>query len=389
MAIFSPGKFFVSLVRPEHHVIATETRNDLIGDHRGEVAGYRGLYNFRHHFWVTERSRVYGPKPNMTLNLYQDLASDLDRAACARADHALLRKLLEGPTSDAYTRVFTAVKCFNAANDSANEELAAIVYLAVAFETLLRVPSDQKSERLIDAISMLLGRIPRLDVWARQFYDARSRILHEGNADQLRFVAADSPEGRGGLIYQSLLSYGRQVFQLCLGAVLVGIDLAERSGLAETLITNQERFQRICKVLDDSTVDPAENLRRIAAMVSSASQYRYVGEPGLQMEPMIGAARLAAKALLQVPFEMTPQLAQSLEQFVTAQRTADHVLQLGALKSVNSHLKQGSKGASGSAEAAGLELLTLVWHYVGLHYEWTVQRAATQPEIDQPVGKSS
>ena len=54
---------------------------------------------------------------------------------------------------------------------------------------------------------------------------------------------------------------------------------------------DQERFQKICKILGDSTIEPGEGLRRIAAMVSAASQYRYVGEPGLQIEPMIGVAR--------------------------------------------------------------------------------------------------
>ena len=59
--------------------------------------------------------------------------------------------------------------------------------------------------------------MPRLDIWARQFYDTRSQIVHEGYAQQLRFVATDSRKVSEGPLYQSLLSYGRQVFQLCLG----------------------------------------------------------------------------------------------------------------------------------------------------------------------------
>ena len=375
MAIFSPSRFFPALARPEHNVIATEDRPNLIADDRGEVLGYRGLYNFRHHFWVAERSRLYGPKPNMVLNIAQDLATDLDRASCARPDYGLLRRLLAGPVNDAYIRVFTAVQSFNAANDAANEEPAAIVYLSVAFEALLRVPSDHKSDRLIDAISMLLGRIPRLDIWARQFYDVRSRILHEGTADQLRFVATDSPQAHGGLVYQSLLSYGRRVFQLCLGAILVGIDLAEGANLAEQLVTNEERFEKICKILGESGVDPSESLRLIGPIVQAASQYRYVGEPGLRIEPMIGAASLTSKALLQTSPKMTPQAVQALEQLAAAQRTSDHIPQLTALKNVDTQLKQSSFGGDQPAETAGVDLLHLVWQYVGLHYEWIVRKS--------------
>jgi hypothetical protein len=52
--------------------------------------------------------------------------------------------------------------------------------LAVAFETLLRLPEFSKTDRLVDAISLLLGRTERLDEWAEQFYAARSQVVHEG-----------------------------------------------------------------------------------------------------------------------------------------------------------------------------------------------------------------
>ena len=56
----------------------------------------------------------------------------------------------------------------------------ALLNLAVAFEALLRLPDSSKTERLVDAITLLLGRTERLDDWAQQFYAARSRVAHEG-----------------------------------------------------------------------------------------------------------------------------------------------------------------------------------------------------------------
>jgi hypothetical protein len=376
LLIFAPGDVPLALVRPDYNVITTEAEA-LQADSRGHVPGYQGLYNFRHHFWVAHGSRVYGPKPHMTLNISQNLAVDLDSASSARPDYHLLRKLLERRAGDTKTRVFSAVRSFNAANDEANEEPTAIVHLAVAFEALLRVPADQKTDRLVDAISMLLGRIPRLDIWARQFYKARSRILHEGSTDDLRFQATDAVGSKAGQLYQSLLSYGRRVFQLCLGAVLIGADLAERANLSETLVTNQERFESICKVLRECADKPSEALTQIAPIVRSASQYRYVNEPGLRVESMIAAAKLMGKAFLEMPVEMTPDIIQSLRDFVETKPSPKHLVELKALKSVNSHLERWS--TSGGPETAGIELMRLVWQYLGLHYEWMVRAENVKP----------
>lgn len=141
MAIFTPSRVSVHLVRPDFHVDAVEPISDLVVDHRGEVEGYAGLYNFRHHFWVTKSSRLYGPKPHLTLNHAQDLRFDLDRAAATRVDYRLLSELLRKPDTQTSSRIFTAVRWFNAANNEANDHAAAIVNLSIAFEALLSLPS--------------------------------------------------------------------------------------------------------------------------------------------------------------------------------------------------------------------------------------------------------
>jgi hypothetical protein len=41
--------------------------------------------------------------------------------------------------------------------------------------------------------------------------------------------------------------YGRMIFQLCVGSVLFGTHLAQRSALHDKLTTNQERLELICK----------------------------------------------------------------------------------------------------------------------------------------------
>jgi hypothetical protein len=374
MVIFSPGRVPVSLVRPDFHVDVVEPTSDLGADNRWEVEGYAGLYNFRHHFWVAKGSRLYGPKPHLTLNHSQDLSSDLVYKAEARVDYRLLSELLRKPDTQTSSRIFTAVRWFNAANNEANDHAAAIVNLSIAFEALLSLPTDEKTDRLIDAISLLLGRIPRLDIWARQFYDTRSRIVHEGRAQQLRFVATDSRKVSEGPLYQSLLSYGRQVFQLCLGTLLVGAGLAEKAGLEEKLVTNQERFQKICKVLADKTTGTRERLERIAPIIAATHQYQYIPESGLQLEAMIGATRLAVKALLEDDEPISQELKEHLERLATAKRTDDHLQELDALRALDSVLTATPQLTQTSCGEVVRDLVKVVWSYVFMHYFWLKER---------------
>lgn len=296
--IFSPGDVSIYSVHPDSHVEAVGETRELTPNDFGEVPGYDGLYNFRNPFWVVAGSRVYGPKPHMTLNHSQDLSVDLARKSNMRADYWLLLDLLRRPETATSERIFTAVRWFNAANDGSSDEAAAVVSLAIAFEALLGLPASEKTDRMTDSIALLLGRVPRLEAWARQFYNARSQIVHEGQTQKLLFVATDSRKFAEGPTYQSLLSYGRQIFQLCLGALLVGAQLAEDAGLQEKLFTNEERLRRICKLLADEQVAARDRLTQAEPLVNTIEQYRWVSESGLKLETLIGAARLAAKTLL-------------------------------------------------------------------------------------------
>jgi hypothetical protein len=64
----------------------------------------------------------------------------------------------------------------------------AILSLAVAFEALLGLSKDAKTDRFVDAISLLLGRLTRLSIWAEQFYTVRSDVAHEGRTERLRLM---------------------------------------------------------------------------------------------------------------------------------------------------------------------------------------------------------
>lgn len=371
MAVFSPGRVFKSLVYPSFHVEEIQNPPKLVADNRGEINGYAGLYNFRHHFWVTKGSRLYGPKPRLTLNISQDLSLDIARAQKSRCDYRLLCELLRKPAIKTSKRVFTALQWFNTANSEANDSAAAIVDLSIAFEALMNLPSDQKSDRLTDAISLLLGRIPRLDIWAMQFYNARSQIVHEGGSQRLNFIATDSIKKSKGQQYQSLLSYGRQIFQLCLGTLLTGVELAEKSGLEEKFITNEERFQEICKILDNSEIGIHERLESILPIVTAIDQYRYISESNLKLETMIGATRLAAKALLENNEEISTELKENLSRLINAKRTSNHFKELDVLRKLESTFKEEILHTENVCIQSVQKLIETVWDYTSIYYFWT------------------
>jgi len=380
MVVFSPGRVFKSLVCPDFHVDEVQNSSNLVADNRGEINGYAGLYNFRHHFWVAKGSRLYGPKPDLTLNISQDLISDIARAEKSRCDYRLLCEFLRKPVTKTIARVFTALQWFNAANSDSNDPAAAIVDLSIAFEALMNLPEDQKTDRFTDAVSMLLGRIPRLDIWARQFYDARSQIVHEGSSQLLNFIATDSIKKRDGQQYQPFLSYGRQIFQLCLGTLLTGAELVEKLGLEEKFVTNEERFREICKILSNNEIKISERLERILPIVTAIDQYKYISESSLKLETMIGATRLAAKTLLEKNEEISNELKNHLSGLITAERTTDHFKELDALRKLGSAFKEKTSLTENVYRESVKKLIETVWHYVFMHYFWVKEHLSANAQ---------
>jgi hypothetical protein len=187
LAIFSPEPVSIFMVRPEHHVTAAGREAELKQDEWHRVAGYYGRYNFRNPLWVVKNSRLYPPVPHIVLNQSQDLTYDLSRCFESIRYHLLPTLLREGNGATA-ERVLKAIGWFNRANTLHGDDHSAILDLSVAFETLLALPTDAKTDRFKDAVSLLLGRVERLDTWAEQFYDARSDVAHEGETRRPHFA---------------------------------------------------------------------------------------------------------------------------------------------------------------------------------------------------------
>ncbi len=372
LVIFSPEPVSIFMVRPDHHVIATGAQEQLKQDEWHRVPGYYGRYNFLHPLWVVKNSRLYPPVPHIVLNQSQDLAYDL--GSCFQSQrYRLLPELLREKRTPAEERVLKAVRWFNRANSLHGDEHGAILDLSVAFETLLGLPRDSKTDRFVDAVSLLLGRVERLDSWAEQFYEVRSDVAHEGETKRLHFAPQRKKGQEDSVLYQPHLVYGRQIFQLCVGAILFGASLADDAGIAEKFVTNEERLRFICKTLDDEILPVSNRFKAIAQTVALIDNYRFVAERGLLIRTLVGAVQSAARALLISGEALDPVLKSHIEALANSLRCADSYEALDALRNLHD-LKTPPPADWDSPEAITRRLLDAVWHYTYMHYFWLAEQ---------------
>jgi hypothetical protein len=373
LVLFTPGRVSVFLTRPEHHTESIMPLSDPEPGPGHYVPGYNGLYNFRHSFWVEPGSRLYGPKPHMILNISQDLYVDFEHRMAGLPHHHLLLDLLEKPESPTSLRIFSALSWFNAANEAGLNYSQALLNLAIAFETLLRLPESAKTDRLVDAISLLLGRTERLDEWAQQFYKARSQVAHEGTLRDRYFYVSDNQKRQVSDVSGSLMLFGRQIFQLCVGTLLVGIDLTERADLREKFVGNNERYKQICQLLEGKAGTASDRLLSLAPTIRALERYRFVAS-GIDPGPQLAAARLAANALAECNQDLPEDLAEAISKCAASKRADGELQQLAVIEAANAAFEKQELSLLTPEARTVRDITNLVWMSLFERYFWLKNR---------------
>jgi hypothetical protein len=357
-----------------------------------EIDGYEGSLNNKSYFWVTGGSRIFPPCAHLWLNISQDLYLDFGlRIADSRCYRPVIEYFATAKkTDDLGERILTALAWHNRSIEIDIDESVALANLAIAFESLLGLrQGDELTERFKEAVSLLVGDIPRLDSWLTQFYKARSQIVHRGWSDSLMFVATDDPKKTRNSTeseYRSLASYGRQVFQVCVAAVLTGAKIAERLKLASLLVTNEQRLEKICKILRGNG-SPAERIRSASQEVFDVETYQFVTEKGLRVEHLIGAMKLMITAYLDSTPNESPELIKRMGEFASVD-ASDHYNALELLRGVRDSI--GSHGMSQSDPPRDLHcivasLVGSVWHYTLLYYLQLTEMKKQEAEKGQTL----
>jgi hypothetical protein len=359
LLVFTPDRVSRFLVESEHHTILDEPLpitwdNDL-------APGYAGILNFTEHFWAVKGSRVYPPVPHITLNISQDLAANCAQFFQGGTGYELVR-LLTDDARHIGERLFTALRWYNATNRAEASESEALVNLAIAFESLLDLPTAEKTDRFVDSVSLLLGRVPRLKDWVRQFYDARSRVAHEGKLLQGRFMIPRPGKQSEHLLYHPLLVFGREIFRLCVGAITHGAYLAESRDIAAKLKTNSERFEELCRVLDEGPMSDAKRALEIRRLALEINRYRFVAESGLSVAVIIGAVQRAVKGLLGLQIPLTRLEQTELSKFASVS-TKNEFAALESLSELHSRPPSQQTTQMSEPELTVWQLVDIAWMY--------------------------
>jgi len=360
----------------DHNVEILPEAQSLEFDSRSETEGYEGRLNNESYFWVTRGSRIFPPAVRLWLNISQDLSVDFN--------YHLSRSRLYGPIVEYFAtretndklgeRILTALTWYNRSIGIDIDESVALVNLAIAFESLLDLEAGGKvTARFKEAVGLLVGDVPRLDSWLKQFYEARSQIVHEGRSASLMFVATDEPKKpykSPELEYRSLVSYGRQVFQVCVATILTGAQIAERLKLASLLVTNQQRLERICQMLSKRDEAPTDRIVAASQDVRDIETYRFVAEKGLKVEQLIGAAKLMVQQYLDSAPDESSELIGRMKEFAAVDSN-DHYGALSLLKEVRDDIESGGIARPSSPidlRSIVASLIDSVWHYTFMYY---------------------
>lgn len=369
LVVLYPREVSAYLVYPNHHTIPVQgsLERRVAADEREMLPGYAGLYNFSEPLWVARGSRLYPPKPQPTLNIQQDMATNFSSLHRDRAGMRDLLRLLESPQHPARTRAFTALRWYNHANESSAGADRALLSLAVAFEALFELPDNAKSDRLADSISLVLGRTARIHDWATQFYAARSRVAHEGAARELYYRPAGGQKAGSDDQFGSLMLTGRHIFQLCMWTLLFGMALADEARLGDKLVSNAERFGRLCSILEQPA-DPAGALVAIDPIVQQIERHRFVQSSPVDFDLMLGALRRASSALLACDPALTDGLGNALRLCAAAKQGRDLFTQLGALRDLVEAFKGREKSELPDRQRVVHVLAEEIWSMTFMTY---------------------
>jgi hypothetical protein len=280
--------------------------------------GYTGTRNQTILLWVAKGSRIFPVIPHIVLNYSQDLSLNLQMLFSHPWNWAL-GYLYFNPYEyplDLRRRVFVSLNWYMRSCRDSLDQSEALVHLAIALESLLHLRSGKGvTDRFKDAVLTLLGPVPGLDNWLNQFYDARSKAVHEGVPSDLMFYPDPKKKNKG---HRPLLEYGRRIFRLCLASVLAGATHVRISRLDALFVPNAERVAKICESLTQK-VPADKRLLSIGQNVDDLSDYGYdlVDPDVVSVDSIVGAVKLALAAYKEAVPTITEPLKEVIDNIVT------------------------------------------------------------------------
>ena len=342
----------------------------------GFLEGYEGRRNDTAYLWVAEGSRIFPEIPHQVLNLSQYLSENLLEFLGRDPNWAFRRLYLEEAyqqkAGEVRDRVFAGLEWYMRSCRASISESEALVHLAIALESLLKVPNGERlTERFKDAVLTLIGPVPRLDSWLDQFYTARSKAVHEGVPHELMFFATDRDPSRksrrsdeSSIPHRPLIEYGRRIFRLCLTNLVSAAENADLVALDKLFVHNSERLQTILKTLNQRDKSPNDRLGDIEPLVDELHEYQGIlAEPFVTVDAVLSTARLLCGVFVESGPTLSDEAKAALEMFQgDACKKAKKSEQLAAMKAA----AQALRGIGGTRRGHH-DVVTRFLDYAGGH----------------------
>ncbi len=362
LALVLPSDEAFPLYHPDDRVTQCTKTVEIERDASGRVPGHKvHLVDFET-TWVPKDGRLFPISNSVILNHSQDLSHDLPYSPAEKFSAKSFLVSEGSLDSELEKKVFTALRWFNRSSSGLGNESTELVHLAIAFESLLNLPKDGKKEGFRNSVSLLLGHVINLDEWLRQFYDSRSQIVHEGEAESvvltLHLTGDKSGSSRARLL--SLVSYGRQIFAACLDAIVAGHSSSRYFGLSSQLASNHGRWLKVHMQLDEP--GPAgQKLLSLAQEADEISLFLYHSDDSLTEDSVMGAMRKVFEAYVNTNPQIPDDELDSVKQYLNAVGD-DKLGALNALKSLSSREPRVIRiGATESPDAVVNSLVSSAW----------------------------
>jgi hypothetical protein len=306
------------------HSISLETFDELQDESMGKyVDGYEYSVNQVAVSNTAPGCRIY-PLSHSIMKSF-DLSEQLELIYERQPSVNIVSIFEEDQISDEQEdRLFSSIEWYNRSCGTNTTIDLSLVCLAVAFETLLGTRREENfdkgpiTSKIYTSISLLVGNTPRLDSWFEQFYNARSRILHEGEWSQLRYSinqenAKSEAENNE---YGYLTHYGWLIFRICVNTILSGQIRASAIDLKSKFFHQQERLERMLANLVN-TNDPYNAVIAILEDVRTLYHHPFENSKDIKIELVWSVGRKLAERLIELEVEVTTDQKAILQQIST------------------------------------------------------------------------
>ena len=155
---------------------------------------------------------------------------------------------------DIINQLLLAIRWYNASfKDVPGVSGSPLVYMATAFETLFDSPAGNIQAALAHDLRFLFFDNRYVQDWIKQFYDARSRIVHRGYAPSVRFRVGNEE-------HLDLVYWARVIFRICVRTLLHQRREVATSEVVHAFVPNSKRLQRIAGILRSQDISFPEKL---------------------------------------------------------------------------------------------------------------------------------